>query len=66
MNEEIEFILDLAKEITLYLKPGGNLIVSGFLDINENEVIDKFKNYNLNVVSKLITVDWVALHFRQV
>lgn len=65
-NISSKVILDLAKEITLYLKPGGNLIVSGFLDINENEVIDKFKNYNLNVVSKLITVDWVALHFRQV
>ena len=65
-NISSKVILDLAKEITLYLKPGGNLIVSGFLDINENEVIDKFKDYNLNVVSKLITVDWVALHFRQV
>ena len=63
-NISSKVILDLAKDITLCLKPDGNLIVSGFLDINENEIIDKFKNYNLSVVSRLITADWMALHFK--
>ena len=64
-NISSKVILDLSKEITEYLKPRGNLIVSGFLDINETEVINKFNKLHLNVVSKLATADWMALCFRQ-
>ena len=65
-NISSKVILDLSKEITEYLKPKGYLLISGFLDINESEIIDVFKKLNLNVVSKLGTADWVALCLRNV
>ena len=63
-NISSKVILDLSKEITEYLKPKGYLLISGFLDINESEIIDVFKKLNLNMVSKLGTADWVALCLR--
>lgn len=63
-NISSKIILDLSIEITEHLKPGGHLIVSGFLDINESEIINKFKELNLSVLSRLSTVDWVALSLR--
>ena len=63
-NISSKVILDLSKEITEYLKPKGYLLISGFLDINESEIIDVFKKLNLNVVSKLGAADWVALCLR--
>ena len=65
-NISSKVILDLSKEITEYLKPKGYLLISGFLDINESEIIDVFKKLNLNMVSKLGTADWVALCLRNV
>ena len=43
-NISSKVILNLSEKIAEYLKPGGNLIVSGFLDTNETEVINKFNN----------------------
>ena len=63
-NISSKIILDLSIEITEHLKPGGHLIVSGFLDINESEIINKFKALNLSVLSRLSTADWVALSLR--
>ncbi len=63
-NISSKIILDLSIEITEHLKPGGHLIVSGFLDINESEIINKFKELNLSVLSRLSTADWVALSLR--
>ena len=63
-NISSKVILNLSEKIAEYLKPGGNLIISGFLDTNETEVINKFKKLNLNVASKLATADWIALCFR--
>ena len=63
-NISSKVILDLSIEITEHLKPGGHLIVSGFLDINESEIINKFKELNLSVLSRLSTNDWVALSLR--
>jgi len=63
-NISNKIILDLSIEITEHLKPGGHLIVSGFLDINESEIINKFKELNLSVLSRLSTADWVALSLR--
>ena len=63
-NISSKVILDLSKEITEYLKPKGYLLISGFLDNTESEIIDVFKKLNLNVVSKLGTADWVALCLR--
>ena len=63
-NISSKVILNLSEKIAEYLKPGGNLIVSGFLDTNETEVINKFNKLNLNVASKLSTADWIALCFR--
>jgi len=65
-NISSKVILDLSKEITEYLKPKGYLLISGFLDNTESEIIDVFKKLNLNVVSKLCTADWVALCLRNV
>ena len=65
-NISSKVILDLSKEITEYLKPKGYLLISGFLDNTESEIIDVFKKLNLNVVSKLGTADWVALCLRNV
>ena len=63
-NISSKIIIDLSIEITEHLKPGGHLIVSGFLDINESEIINKFKELNLSVLSRLSTADWVALSLR--
>ena len=63
-NISSKVILDLSKEITEYLKPKGYLLISGFLDNTESEIIDVFKKLNLNMVSKLGTADWVALCLR--
>ena len=63
-NISSKIILDLSIEITEHLKPEGHLIVSGFLDINESEIINKFKELNLSVLSRLSTADWVALSLR--
>ena len=63
-NISSKIILDLSIEITEHLKPRGHLIVSGFLDINESEIINKFKELNLSVLSRLSTADWVALSLR--
>jgi len=65
-NISSKVILDLSKEITEYLKPKGYLLISGFLDNTESEIIDVFKKLNLNVVSKLGAADWVALCLRNV
>ena len=65
-NISSKVILDLSKEITEYLKPKGYLLISGFLDNTESEIIDVFKKLNLNVVSKLGTADWVAVCLRNV
>ena len=63
-NISSKIILDLSIEITEHLKPGGHLIVSGFLDTNEREIINRFKELNLSVLSRLGTADWVALSLK--
>jgi len=63
-NISSKVILDLSIEITEHLKLGGHLLISGFLDTNESEIINRFKGLNLNVVSRQGTADWVALSLR--
>ncbi len=65
-NISSKVILDLSRVITEYLDPQGYLLISGFLDTNEPEIINAFKELNLRVVYRLATSDWVALCLRQV
>lgn len=48
------------------LKPSGQLILSGLLDIDEQEMIQFVENFGLNFVDKKERNEWIALRFKNI
>ena len=54
-------LLDLAPCIRRYLKSGGHAIISGILDLQAIEIIEAYRQNNLEVQDRIDIGEWVTL-----
>ena len=54
-------LLDLAPCIRRYLKSGGHAIISGILDLQATEIIEIYRQNNLEVLDRIDIGEWVTL-----
>ena len=54
-------LLDLAPCIRRYLKSGGHAIISGILDLQANEIIEAYRQNDLEVQDRIDIGEWVTL-----
>ncbi len=59
-NIVAEIIIILSKDIRNFLKPGGVFIVSGIIDLRENDVLAAFEKYGLNVMKRHECNGWLC------
>jgi len=56
-------LLNINEELYKKIKPGGKIILSGILDIDEEDIKKSYSLPNLKVVDKLQLDEWIALIF---
>ena len=54
-------LLDLAPCIRRYLKSGGHAIISGILDLQAIEIIEAYRQNDLEVQDRIDIGEWVTL-----
>lgn len=56
-------LLNINEELYKKITPGGKLILSGILDVDEDDIKKSYSLPNLNVIDKLQLDEWIALVF---
>ena len=56
-------LLNYASRFPEYLNRGGKLILSGFLAADDLKVVEQYRQYGFNLVSKHIRKEWLAIIF---
>lgn len=57
-------LVSLAREMERHLAPGGEIILSGILESQENMVASAFRDQGLHLFRRQIIGDWVILHLK--
>lgn len=55
-------ILDSLENLSKQLIPGGNILLSGFLPEDEEDILAKANNFNLFLKTNLLMGKWICLH----
>jgi len=64
-NITLDAILDLLPEMLKRLKPSGTLLLSGLLQADEKVLREELVNHHLNITTKLIENEWLAVAARR-
>lgn len=64
-NINLNVLLESAKDLHRLLKPQGNLLLSGVLITDENQLSTAFESLGFEKISTKTRKNWLALHFRK-
>ncbi len=60
-NIQKNILLEIAEEIKIHLKSGGNVILSGLLFNDEKEIIEKYTSLGFKFLEKQSLDEWIAI-----
>lgn len=63
-NINKNILLDINEELYKKIKPGGKLVLSGILDVDEEDIKKSYTLPGLKVIDKLQLDEWIALIFK--
>ncbi len=55
-------IMATLQDLAAQLKPGGELLISGFLSEDEMDILTRSKEFNFFLKFKLLWIKWISLH----
>lgn len=65
-NIVVEILVKLTEDVKRFLKPGGVLIISGIIDIKENEMRESLISHGFEIIERREEKGWVQISCKEV